>query len=149
MRGPLQIHTLPVSGPRLTDSYVLWYLVQRTNDVVAPLVWREGEQGGCEARSEGIRLGLELLHGREGSRWLLTFRHGEDRTELAEPLNTAFFGRKYRTEEEREVADSLRSLAQAAQRQIAARRKAAAARRGPQKQSIYRRLLFGAEASHF
>ena len=143
------VHTLPVAGPRLTDSCVLQYLIQRTNDVVAPLLWREGEQGGCEARSEGVRLELELLQGRAGSRWLLTLRHGEDGTDLAEPFNTAFFGRKYRTEEEREVADSLRSLAQAAQRQIAARRKAAAARTGIQKQSIYRRLLFGAEASHF
>jgi hypothetical protein len=122
-----QVQTLPVAGPRLTDSYVLRYLIQRTNDIVAPLVWREGEQGGCEARSEGIRLELELVHGREGSRWLLTLRHG-DRTELAEPFNTAFFGRRYRSEEEREVADSLRSLAQAAQRQIADRPKAAAAR---------------------
>ena len=144
-----QVQTLPVAGPRLTDSYILQYLIQRTNDVVAPLLWREGEQGGWEARSEGVRLELERLHARAGSRWLLTLRHGEDRTELSEPFNTAFFGRKYRTEEEREVADSLRSLAQAAQRQIAARRKATATRRGIQKQSIYRRLLFGAEASHF
>ena len=144
-----QVQILPVSGPRLTDSYVLQYLIQRTNDVAAPLLWREGEQGGCEARSEEIRLELELLHARAGSRWLLTLRHGEDYTELPEPLNTAFFGRKYRTEEEREAADSLRSLAQAAQRQIAARRKAAATRRGIHKQGIYRRLLFGADASHF
>jgi hypothetical protein len=133
----------------LTDSYILQYLIQRTNDIVAPLLWRESEQGGCEARSEEVRLEMELLHTRAASRWLLTLRHGEDRTELAEPFNTAFFGRKYRTEEEREVADSLRSLAQAAQRQIAARRKAAATRKGSQKQSIYRRLLFGAETSHF
>jgi hypothetical protein len=144
-----EVETLPVAGSRLTDSYVLQYLIQRTNDSAAPLVWRAAEQGGCEARSEGIRLELELLHGREGSRWLLTLRDGDDRTELAEPFNTAFFGRRYRSEEEREVADSLRSLAQAAQRQIAGRPKAAAARGGPQKQSIYRRLLFGAEASHF
>ena len=144
-----QVHTLPVSGPRLTDAYVLQYLVQRTNDTVAALLWSEGEQGGWEARWEGIRLELELLHGREGSRWLLTLRHDEDYIELPEPLNTAFLGRKYRTDGEREVADSLRSLAQAAQRQIAARRKAAAARRGPEKQSIYRRLLFGPEAPNF
>src|SRR4029077_1752664 len=68
-----QIHTLPVAGPRLPDSYVLQDLIQRTNDVVAPLLWREGEQGGCEARSEGVRLEMELIHGRPGSRRVLPF----------------------------------------------------------------------------
>jgi hypothetical protein len=144
-----QIQAMSVAGPCLTDSYILHYLIQRTNDIVAPLRWREREQGGWEARAEGVRLELELLHDRAGSRWLLILRLGEDRTELPEPLNRALFSRKYRSEEEREVAESLRSLAQAAQSQIAARRKTATSGKGIQKQSIYRRLLFGAEASHF
>ena len=129
----------------LTDVFVAQYLLQETEAVVNPISWRELDSGGFETEMNGVQIRLEESHTRTGALLFLTMISGHYRIAITEPQNTAVFGRKYKDDDQRRLAELLRKLESTVQEQCARRRQFEAAHAGRIREAILQKVVFGSE----
>jgi len=126
----------------VTELCLIRFLMQSTEDAQNTLHWRGGKSSEFRAELNGVRLGLFHVHSLDGSRLCLRLTNGDDRTYIEEPRRVSQGGR-YRTEEERSLAESMQALADCVARQCADRSTRAWDLRDSIREAIYRRVLFG------
>jgi hypothetical protein len=129
----------------ISDAYIVQYLLDGTSEVPAQIHWREkdAEQVGYVALMEDVDVILEPFYWRAGSRLGLRFRHGGEEFCISEPAMGGWLGRRFSTEDERELSKLFRRLISAVASQCSARRIRADQNHQEIRERIGRRLLFG------
>lgn len=129
----------------ISDSYIVQYLLDGTLEVPAQIRWREKEteQAGYVALLEDVCVILEPFYSRAGSRYLLRFRHDDEEFSIGEPAGGGWLGRKFATEDERDLVRLFRELIAAVTSQCASRRQQADQNQEEIRDRISHRLLFG------
>ena len=130
----------------LTDIFVTQYLLQGTEAAVDTICWRELESGGFETGVNGLTVQIDQCHDRAGAYVCLTMVAGPEKVFIAEPRSTAFIGRKYKSEDDRTLAELVRRLYETAEAQCADRRKRSVERAQEIRQELFHQLVFGQEA---
>ena len=125
----------------ISDSYIVQYLLQETRDSNANIVWRENGSDGYTTCIHGMKIELESIYNRTGSRLCLTISCVQDRICISEPLNIGLFREKYRTDEERHLAELMNKLVCSVEHQCEERRKKFVAGADDIRQTVYRRLI--------
>lgn len=128
----------------VSEGYVIEYLLRETEAGPANVEWLEGEAGGYSTIFNLVRLQLYSVQSMSGVRLCLEFGLGHDTVYIQEPCKVAIFGRQYRNEDEERVAELLHLLSAAVARQVRQRHEEAMAMETEIRESIFRRLLFGA-----
>jgi hypothetical protein len=130
----------------ISDAYIIQYLLDGTSQLPTQVHWREkGEdQSGYVALVEGVDVILEPVYSRAGSRLVLRFRHEGEEFSIGEPTGRGWLGRKFSSENERELIRLFRALVTAAASQCAIRRQHAEEDQEAIRARISFRLLFGA-----
>ena len=127
-------------GP--SDAYIVRYLLQNTVAAHQPILWREKEAGEYVATVNGVPLELSCAHSATGSRWQITLLRDLARVCVEEPANIGFLGERYKTAEQRELAQLVQNLASAVARQCQAIQAQRCKAKDGIKEMIYRQLLF-------
>lgn len=129
----------------ISNSYIVQYLLDGTQQVPETICWREkcAEQMGYTTVVEGVEVILELEYSRAGSHLVLKFRHNDDEFRIGEPTGGGWLGRKFSTEDERQLVALFRELIALVTSQCAARRLRAVRNQERIREQISRRLLFG------
>lgn len=125
----------------ISEMYVAQYLLQNTRDAAPPLVWYDRESGGFVATVSGVHVELGREQSVIGSRVTLTLSRGTDRVYISEPP-VATLGGRYRNEEHRRLAETMKDLERAVLEQCASRRNQSSQVRDRIKNGIFRQLLF-------
>jgi hypothetical protein len=128
----------------VNEMYVVGYLLQESERVPAGMEWQEAETGGYATTFNLVRVRFYRVPGTGGARLCLEFGLGHDTVYVQEPCKVAMFGRPYRNEDEARVAELLHRLHAAVSRQVQLRQEAAGAMEAEIRETIFRRLLFGA-----
>jgi len=135
----------------ISDAYIIQYLVDGTREVPETLCWREKspEQTGYAVLVEGVEVILESEYSRAGAHLTLRFRHNDDEFRICEPAAGGWLGRKFATEDERNLVKLFHELVAAVTAQCAQRRVRAERNLELIREQISRRMLFGQrEARH-
>jgi hypothetical protein len=127
----------------ITDLYLVQYLLDATCGLSEPLQWSADEAGAYLALVHGVRLMLGHSHTIGWTGLYLSLTRGEEVVYVEEPRFQGLFGRKYRDEDDRRLAESIRALASAVTEQCRARRLKAWTQRDSNRQSIYQLVVFG------
>lgn len=127
----------------VTDLYVVQFLLQATQASEDAIPWQTSEVGGYWAEVNGVRLTLSENHWKGGSGLCLTFARGADTVRIEEPQTVSLFGRKYNSEDERRLAETLTELGRAICIQNRARQVHAHESREQTREALYRLVLFG------
>jgi hypothetical protein len=127
----------------VTDLYVVQFLLQATQASEDAVPWQTAEVGGYWAEVNGVRLALSESHWKGGSGLCLTFTRGADIACIEEPRTASLFGRRYNTEDERRLAETLIELGRAICVQHRARQVHARESREQTREALYRLVLFG------
>jgi hypothetical protein len=132
----------------ISDAYIVQYLLDGTSQVPAEIHWREkgAEQSGYVALVEDVKVVLEPVYSRVGSRLVLRFRHNGDEFVIGEPAKGGWLGRKFSTEEERGLSRLFRELIHTVTAQCAMRRQHAEQNQEEIRERISHKLLFGQPA---
>lgn len=128
----------------ISDAYIMQYLLDGTSELPPQIHWREKdeEQIGYVARVEDVDVILEPVYSRAGSRMILRFRHEGEEFRIGEPAGKGWLGRKFSSEDERDLVRLFRGLAKAAASQCAMRRQHAEEDQEAIRARISHRLLF-------
>jgi len=127
----------------VTDLYIVGYLLEATRGTHDPLNWHADGGGGYSTQINGVR--IELFHA-QAMGWsghMLRFTRGENNIHIEEPRPFSIFGRKYRNEDDRRLAETIQELGAAVLHQCHTRRARAWRLRDSIRESMYRRVLFG------
>jgi hypothetical protein len=129
----------------ISDAYIVQYLFDGTREVPEMICWREkcAEQMGYRSVVEDVEVILEPVYSRSGSHLILRFRHHDDEFQICEPAAGGWLGRKFASQDERDLVELFRKLAAAVAAQCAERRLYADGHREQIREQISRRLLFG------
>jgi hypothetical protein len=129
----------------ISDAYIVQYLLDGTSQVPAEIHWceKDAEQIGYVAQVEGVDVILEPFYSRSGSRMGLRFRQGDEEFSIREPAAGGWLGRKFSTEDDREMSRLFRGLVRAVASQCALRRQCSQQNQEAIRERIGRRLLFG------
>jgi hypothetical protein len=129
----------------ISDTYIVQYLLDGTSDVPAQIHWcdTDGEQVGYKALVEDVNVFLEPVYSRAGSRLVLKFRHNGEEFRIIEPAGGGWLGRKFSTDDERELVKLFRELNTAVVSQCAIRRQWSEENQDQIRERIGRRVLFG------
>ena len=130
----------------LTDIFVTQYLLQGSEATVDTICWRELESGGFETGINGVTVQITECHDRSGSYVCLGILTGPEKVYIAEPRSTSIIGRKYKSDDDRTLAELVRKLYKLAEAQCTERRRRSVSRTEEIKQEIFHRLVFGQEA---
>lgn len=125
----------------ISDTYLVQFLVQETTAAKGGLVWREKESEGYVAQNHGVRIELDHVMSRGGSRRQLTLAFEEERIFLLEPTNTGILTEQYANEEAWRLVQLLRELNLAVSRQCAARRNRGEQAMSRVREAMYRRVI--------
>jgi len=106
------------------------------------MIWREQDPAGYVTRLGDVQIELQNVWFRSGSLLSLRFCCADDEFDIREPLAQGWFGRKYSTEDQRNLALLMRGLARAAARQCSHRRMRALEHPEQVRERVYRQLLF-------
>ena len=129
----------------ISDAYILQYLLDGTSEVPAQILWREkdAEQVGYVALLEDVDVFLEPFYSRAGSRMILRFRYDGEEFSINEPAGGGWLGRKFSSEDERQLVRLFRGLTKAVVSQCTIRRQRAEQNHEEIRERISHRLLFG------
>jgi len=129
----------------ISDAYIVQYLVDGTSETRAAIHWceKDADQIGYVARVEDVDVFLEPVCSRAGSHLVLRFRHGSDEFGISETAGRGWLGRKFSTEDERELARLFHELHTAVALQCVTWRQRAERNQAQIRERIGRRLLFG------
>jgi hypothetical protein len=129
----------------VSDAYLVQYLLQETVRAQHGIVWRErSTEAGFVASVGSLKVALEAISSRGGSRLALQFRGVQDEFQIQEPLSQGWFGRHYSTPDESILADLLRDLMRAVETQCRERRLSALQNPEAVRDRVFRQLLFDA-----
>ena len=146
-KAPSASASLVVEMP-ISDTYLVQWLIQETTAVQRSMAWREKDADGYIAHSNGVRIELDHVMSRSGTRRQLSFTLGAERIHILEPASTGVFTEQYANEEAWRLVQLLRELNLSVSRQCAARHNRSDEASGRIRESIYRRVI-GAEESEF
>jgi hypothetical protein len=132
---------------RLSELYVLQYLVQSTESPRDPLCWQELEGGGYWAEISGVRVELNEDQGVSVGRLYITFSNGPEQVIVTEPRSPGLFSTKYKDEDQRHLAELMRMLSRLITTQCARRRIHSIEHSEELRQEIFHRLVFGTAAN--
>jgi len=133
----------------VSDNYLVKYLVQETRAVPARIEWREREFDTYVADIRGVRIEAGTSQSTSGARYYLTLSLRMDRISIEEPPNIAFFGRKFKSEDQQQLAELMKELASVIRCQCRSHMSASRDKKQIVRETICRRLLFGeAETNH-
>lgn len=129
----------------ISDAYIVQYLLDGTSEVPAQIQWREkdDEQPGYAAQVEEVDVILERVYSRAGSRLVLKFRQDGEEFCIREPGGRGWLGRKFSTQDARELIRLFRELLTAVTAQCAFQTRQAEHNHQEIRDRISRRLLFG------
>jgi hypothetical protein len=129
----------------ITNAYTIQFLVEGTLAVPPSIVWRElaNEAAGFAAHVCGVEITLTQIHTRPALRTRLSFRCGVEEFSLYAPVPVGWFGRKYASPDDADLAERLRVLLDAVARQCSERQAQAYAHPEEVRERIYKKLLFG------
>ena len=127
----------------VSDLYVVRYLLQATGNSQAPLLWQAIDAGSYTSELNGVRLSLFRARTLGWSGLCLAFSSGGDTMCVEEPRPFGLFGRRYRSDDERSLADALSGLARAVATQCFEREVRSRDLREVIREGIYHRVLFG------
>lgn len=129
----------------ISNAYIIQYLVDGTSEIPPQIHWREKdeEQIGYVALVEDVDVILEPVYSRAGSRLVLRFRHKGEEFHIGEPAGRGWLGRKFSSEDERDLVRLFRGLVTAVASQCAVRRQHAEEDHEAIRARISFRLLFG------
>ena len=129
----------------ISDSYIIQYLLDGTAAVPVEIHWREkdAEHFGYVAQLEGVDVILEPIYSRAGSRLVLRFCHDGEEFAISEPAGGGWLGRKFSTEDERDLVRLFRRLMGAVVSQCTKRRQRAEQNQEEIRERISHRVLFG------
>jgi len=129
----------------VSNTYVVRHLLQETLRPDGGIVWHERpmEQAGYTTCAGDLRIELERVYCRAGSRLLLRFRCDNDDFSLLEPEGHGWFGRRYHSEDDATLAELMRTLMRAAGRQCHQRRVKSLENPNDVRERVYQNLLFG------
>ena len=129
----------------ISDTYIVQYLLDGTSEVPAQIHWREkdDEQIGYVALVEGVDVILEPVYSRAGSRFALRFHHDDEDFVIREPAGRGWLGRKFATDDERDLVRLFRGLVTAVVSQCILRRQRVEQNQEEIRERISHRLLFG------
>jgi hypothetical protein len=129
----------------ISDAYIIQYLLDGTSEVPAEIHWREkdAEHVGYVAQLEGVDVILEPVYSRAGSRLVLRFCHDGEEFAISEPTGGGWLGRKFSTEDERDLVRLFRKLNDAAASQCTIRRQRAEENQEEIRERISHLVLFG------
>jgi len=129
----------------ISDSYIVQYLLDGTSEVPTQIHWcdGDGEQVGYKALVEDVDVFLEPVYSRAGARLVLKFRHNGEEFRIVEPAGGGWLGRKFSTDDQRELVNLFRDLNTAVVSQCTVRRQRAEQNQDEIRERIGRRLLFG------
>lgn len=130
----------------LTDIFVTQYLLQGSEAAVDTIGWRELESGGYEASVNGVTVQIDQCHDRAGAYVCLTVHSEVEKVFITEPRSNSIIGRKYKSDDDRTLAELVRKLHKVVEAQCAERRRRSEQRMDEIKQEIFHRLVFGQEA---
>ena len=125
------------------DLNLVRHLIQVTEDELEPLRWRRRGPGEFRAEINGVKLSLSRMQSKESSLLCLCLSNGAERTRVEEPQNEAPFGTKYRSEEERLLAESLQLLMERVAARCEPKRARAWDLRDSIRDALFNRILFG------
>jgi len=135
------VRAMPIS-----DTYLVQFLLQETSAASGALQWSEKENGGHATRSRGVRIDLDHVMNRTGTRRMVTLSYEAERVYILEPARTGIFTEQYASEADWMLVQLMRDLDGAASRQCAARRNRGEEADSRIREALYRRLI-GAEDS--
>jgi len=129
----------------ISDAYIVQYLLDGTSEVPAQIHWceKDSEHFGYVARVEEVDLFLELMYSRAGSRLILRFCHAGEEFGISEPAGGGWLGRKFSSEDDRNLVRLFRGLLKAVVSQCNIRRQRAEQNQEEIRERISHRLLFG------
>jgi len=129
----------------ISDAYIVQYLLNGTSEVPTQIHWceKDSEHFGYVARVEDVDLILEPLYSRAGSCLILRFRHDDEEFGISEPAGGGWLGRKFSSEDERQLVRLFRGLLKAVASQCNIRRQRAEQNQEQIRERISHRLLFG------
>jgi hypothetical protein len=129
----------------ISDSYIIQYLLDGTLAAPVEIHWREKdpEHVGYVAQLEGVDVILEPIYSRAGSRLVLRFCHDGEEFAISEPAGGGWLGRKFSTEDERQMVRLFRGLISAVVSQCTNRRQRAEQNQEEIRERISHRVLFG------
>jgi hypothetical protein len=127
----------------VTDQYVVQFLLQATQASEDAIPWQMTESGGYWAEVNSVRLALSHSYTKGWSGLCLSFVRGADAAYIEEPRPSSIFGRSYRSEEERRLAETLHELGSAICIQCHARQVNAWQSREQTRETLYHLVLFG------
>ncbi len=129
----------------ISDAYIIQYLLDGTSAVPVEIHWREkdAEHFGYVAQLEGVDVILEPIYSRAGSRLALRFCHDGEEFAISEPAGGGWLGRKFSTEDERDLVRLFRRLMGAVISQCTNRRQRAEQNQEQIRERISHRVLFG------
>ncbi len=129
---------------RLSELYVMQYLVQSTESARDPLCWHELERGGYWTELSGVRVEVHENHGPTCGLLYITFSNGLEEVTISEPRSGRLFGSRYDNEDQRSLAESMRLLGRRITQQCTRRRIHSIEHSDELQQKIFQRLVFGA-----
>lgn len=127
----------------VSDLHLVRHLIQATEDERNPLRWRRRGPGEFLARVNGVKLSLSFRQSGEGSVRCLCVSDGPTRTLIEEPPNEAPFASRYRSEEDRLLAESLQLLMERVSGHCAPRRASSWDFRDSIREALFQRILPG------
>lgn len=134
-------HSMPIS-----DHYVIQFLLQATRSHNELIRWEEKESEGYVAIFNNVRLEIDSVASRTGSRLYVSLSYASKKSFIAEPHNSGVFREKYEDDEQRCLAHRMMELARAVACQCAARNKRNAEPEPATREAIYKRLIGPSEA---
>ena len=127
----------------ISELYVVQHLLQQTVAERDGLRWEQKGSGGYVTQLNGVSIHFAQVESNIGSRLYITFKDGVHKSDIAEPINRGIVRTRYESEDQRQLAEEMRALADAISRQCADRELAAIKYRAAHREALFRRLLFG------
>ncbi|MEP7366252.1 MAG: hypothetical protein ABI972_23590 [Acidobacteriota bacterium] len=125
----------------ISDTYLVQWLVQETRAAGGGFAWREKETDGYVVDSNGVRIELDHVMSRAGTRRQLTLTLDAERIHILEPASTGVFTEQYANEDAWRLVQLLRELNLAVSRQCAARYNRGEEAMNRIREAVYRRVI--------
>ncbi|MGC4049779.1 MAG: hypothetical protein QM757_09730 [Paludibaculum sp.] len=126
----------------VSELYIAQFLLEATQASDGPLQWHLLDGGSYCTQLNGVR--LTLFHSRSmgWSGICLSFSQGDEVTYIEEPHPVTLFSRKFSSDDDMHLSDTLNGLARAVSSQCNARKVKAWGLRDSIRESLFRRVLF-------
>lgn len=126
----------------VSDLYIAQFLLEATQTSDSPLQWQLGDGGSYCTHLNGVRVSLFHSRSMGWSGICVSFSQGDEVTYIEEPHPIALFARKFNSDDDMRLSDTLNDLSRAVSSQCNARKVKAWGLRDSIRESLFRRVLF-------